>query len=70
MNDYKTKLRMLPVCSCGYVFREGVIIHKDINEKDEIKYATHSIEPYMCPQCKKEIECVEYNGYTYEHRRD
>jgi hypothetical protein len=65
MNDYKTKLRMLPVCSCGYIFKDGIAIHEDINEKDGIKYATHTIEPHMCPNCKKKIECVE-NYYTFE----
>lgn len=66
MEDYKTRLRMLPVCSCGYVFKNGVIIHEDISETNGIKYAKYSIEPSNCPKCNKEIECVEYNGYTHE----
>lgn len=66
MEDYKTKLRMLPVCSCGHVFKNGVIIHEDIIEAEGFKHAKYSIEPPSCPQCNKEIECIEYNGCTHE----
>lgn len=70
MEDYKTTLRMLPVCNCGYIFRDGIIIHEDINEKNGIKHATYSIEPQKCPNCGKEIEQIEHYGYTVEHRKD
>lgn len=63
MEDYKTRLRMLPVCSCGYIFDEGVTIHEHINDKNGIKYATYSIEPGMCPKCKKTIEYIEEYKY-------
>ena len=69
MDDYKTTLKMLPVCNCGYIFREGIIIHEDINTKNKIKYATHTIEPAICPNCKKEIECIEDYKHTVEHIR-
>jgi hypothetical protein len=64
MNELTTRLRLLPVCSCGYVFREGIVIHKIIHETNGIKYATHAIIPSMCPNCKKKIECIEHNRYT------
>lgn len=71
MNDYKTTLRMLTVCNCGYIFGNGIVIHENINEKNGIKYTTHSIEPSECPNCKKEIECIEHYSYTAEnYRRD
>jgi hypothetical protein len=69
MEDYTTRLRMLPVCSCGYVFTKGVIVHEDINETNGFKYAEHYVEPPNCPKCNKKIECIVYDGYTYEHRR-
>ena len=69
MEDYKTTLRMLPVCSCGYVFANGVITHEDIIELKGVKYTEYYIEPPNCPKCNKKIECIEYNGYTHEHRR-
>lgn len=66
MEDYKTRLRMLPVCSCGYVFTKGVIIYENIIEEEGFNHAKYSIEPSNCPKCNKEIECIEYNGYTHE----
>lgn len=69
MKDCKTRLKMLPVCSCGYVFRDGVIINQYINNINRIGYPEYSIEPSICPMCKKEIECIENNGYIVKHRR-
>ena len=66
MDDYTTRLRMLPVCSCGYVFTKGVIIYEDIIEEEGFNYAKYSIEPPICPQCNKEIECIEHNDYIYK----
>lgn len=54
----KTALTMLPVCNCGYIFRDGIVIHTDICEKNGVKYAVHAIEPSMCPNCKKQIESI------------
>ena len=68
MEDYTTKLKMLPVCSCGYVFREGVIIHQDIDERDGMQFPTYFIEPSKCPNCNKKIECLERYDETVEHR--
>ena len=68
MEDYKTKLKMLPVCSCGYVFKDGVIIHQFIKNYMFGKYSEYSIEPPICPMCKKEIECIEYGDYTIKNK--
>lgn len=68
MDDYRTTLKMLPVCSCGYIFRKGVVIHQDINEKDGIKYPTYFIEPSKCPNCNKKIECIERYNDIVEYR--
>ena len=70
MEDYYTRLKLLPVCSCGYIFTDGVVIRKDINTveykgvKDIMKYPSYSIEPNICPNCKRVIECVEYYDHT------
>ena len=63
------KLKLLPVCECGYVFRDGIVIEKTINVIDKIKdsdsvikYPKYSINPPMCPNCKRMIESVEYNN--------
>lgn len=56
------QFKMLPVCECGYVFRDGIIIYKDIREVNGVKYSEHFIQPWMCPNCQKIIDCVEYNG--------
>ena len=64
MENCKTRLKMLPVCSCGYVFKDGVIIHQFTkNYMSGIGYPEYSIEPSTCPMCKKEIERIDYNGY-------
>lgn len=56
-----TRLKLLPVCDCGYIFRDGVIGYEDIHKmNNEIKVVHRSIEPPMCPNCKKRIECIEY----------
>lgn len=62
MEEYVTRLKLLPVCNCGYIFRDGVTIYKNTNEVKDIKYATYSISPNICPNCKKHIECVAYGN--------
>lgn len=70
IKEFKTKLKMLPVCDyCGYVFKNGVIVHKDILETNGVKYPKYSIEPNTCPNCKNEIECIEYCNYEAEHTK-
>lgn len=60
-------VKLLPVCECGYIFREGIEITKNINEvkgsNDHIKYGTYNINPPKCPNCKQIIEGVLYNNY-------
>lgn len=68
MENCKTRLKMLPVCSCGYVFKDGVTIHQHINDIFRIGYLEYSIEPSICPMCKKEIECIEYNDYMIKNK--
>lgn len=67
MKNYKTKLKVTPICSsCGHVFKNGIIIHKHILETNGIKYPKYSIEPSICPNCKKEIEYIEYSASDVE----
>lgn len=68
IDEYLTRLELLPVCSCGYIFKDGVVIRKDVNEfqykSATMKYPQYFIEPNICPNCKKVIECIEYNRDT------
>lgn len=69
MENCKTRLRMLPVCSCGYVFKDELIVNKSINDyMFRIGYPEYSFEPSTCPMCKKEIECIDYNGYMIKNK--
>lgn len=59
--DYITRLKLLPVCNCGYVFRDGVIVHEKVHTMNNgAKIPYRYIEPSICPNCKKRIECIEY----------
>lgn len=60
-NNKTVTLQMLPVCDCGYVFRDGVIIEEFISEVQGYKYPIYSIEPPRCPNCNRLIEGVQYN---------
>ena len=53
-------LRMLPVCNCGYIFRDGVIIEEIIGEVRGYKYPTYSIDPPHCPKCNRLIDGIQY----------
>lgn len=59
MEDYKTRLRLLPVCDCGYMFEDGIVVcEKTIETSNGIKYGKTCFEPASCPNCKREIECI------------
>lgn len=59
MEDYKTKLKLLPVCQCGYIFEDGIVIYKNTEETSNgIKYGKVCFEPVACPHCQREIECI------------
>lgn len=66
MEDYKTRLKLLPVCNCGYVFRNGVTVYRKIVENNGLKHAEFAINPPMCPSCEKEIECIECYDWTID----
>ena len=57
---------MFPVCECGYVFRDGIVIYKDIREVNRFSCPEHFFQPWKCPSCHKIIDCVEYNGDIIE----
>lgn len=63
---YSTRLKMLPVCDCGYILKDGIVIHKNILEVNELKYPNYFIEPPACPNCKRKIECIEHYNYVVE----
>ena len=62
-DDYTTELKLLPVCSCGYVHLSGVEVRCNIIEKDGIKYSTYEFIPPFCPNCGKKIVCITSQGY-------
>ena len=66
MDEYMTTVRMRPVCSCGYIFWDGIVIRRNMNETYGFKYVAQDIEPPVCPNCKKIIECIEYPAINEE----
>lgn len=57
----KVKLKLLPVCECGYIF-EGIEIKKNKSIIDgKYTISKYSFKPCLCPNCGKEIESIEYN---------
>lgn len=60
LNDNYTTVNILPVCNCGYIFRDGIEVYQFIKEEDntKIKYSLYSIQPPMCPRCGRRIECI------------
>lgn len=62
-DDYTTELKLLPVCSCGYVHLSGVEVRCNIIEKDGIKYSTYEFIPSVCPNCGKKIVCITSPKY-------
>lgn len=62
--DHVTTIKMLPVCSCGYIFVSGLVYHESIEEAvgAPIKYKQGCFTPMNCPRCNRYIECVECNG--------
>ena len=62
---HMTRLKLLPVCDCGYVFKDGVICGRKYHTVDGIEYScihpTYFIEPNICPNCNKRIKCIEYD---------
>jgi len=59
IDEYTTRLKMLPVCDCGYVFKDGVVCSMMYHKVGDIEYPMYFIEPNICPNCKKVIECIE-----------
>lgn len=59
-NDKTVMLKLLPVCDCGYTFREGVHIEEIIDEVETYKYPIYHIDPPRCPNCQRLIEGVLY----------
>lgn len=49
MKDVKPKL--LPVCECGYIFRDMVI-------QNDLYNACAISKPSKCPKCKKHITAI------------
>lgn len=53
-----TVLNLLPVCECGYVFREFKV-NKEMTTLDNYYIRAESrFEPPECPNCKQFIEAI------------
>lgn len=59
-----TRLRMLPVCECGYVFQRGIDTYEEVIQPPGgitlMKYMVYGFDPPVCPNCNKTIEAIEY----------
>lgn len=51
-------IRLIPVCDCGYLFREGITFHEEIEETEKFLIARTIIDPYRCPSCGELIEGI------------
>ena len=56
----KVKLKLLPVCECGYIFND-FNINNNIVKDYSLKRVQVKFSPSHCPNCGKEIESIEYN---------
>lgn len=66
-DDIFTELTLLPVCSCGYVFREGIELKcgvEVINNNEPLKVRTNTFTPSQCPNCKRFISSVKVNRFV------
>ena len=61
-------LELLPVCECGYVFRDGIIFHEEISEINKWKYSQWLFEPAKCPKCQRIIDGIKYNYNLIKER--
>lgn len=53
------RIKLLPVCDCGYVFIDGINVYEDVFAiNDKIKSMHIYFTPTICPQCKRKIECI------------
>lgn len=51
MDDNTVELKLLPVCECGYIFKELTVT-------ESINVGISTFFPCHCPNCKKVIESV------------
>ena len=63
-------LKLLPVCKCGYIFKDGIKYHRRIiditTKKEEMFNPVFSFEPNVCPNCKRVIRCIDYEQTMIE----
>lgn len=57
-----TNLVSLPVCECGYVFKEPILLKYDYMELDNFIFKIPIIEPNKCPNCNKKIESIMFGS--------
>lgn len=57
-NNEPATVKMLPVCECGYIFRDGICVTQDIIGAKGYRHGIYHIEPPCCPNCKRRIETV------------
>lgn len=64
---YQTEVRLVPMCSCGYVFTDGSCIEKYNDRLDnpdnKILYRQRTMfHPSVCPKCGRTIEQITMPG--------
>jgi hypothetical protein len=57
-----TNLVSLPVCECGYVFKNPILLKYDYMELDNFIFKIPIIEPNKCPNCNKKIESIMFGS--------
>lgn len=61
---YQTEVRLVPMCSCGYVFTEGLYLVENTENLSNSKmipviHCNYRFKPNMCPNCGRLIESMK-----------
>ena len=68
-NEYETEVRLVPMCSCGYVFTDGICVenHYTYSHDQDIWYKSmRAIHPNICPKCERKINDIKSFGIVQE----
>lgn len=66
-DSYQTEVRLVPICSCGHVFTDGLCIEKYEDHFDNpdnmMIYKNRTMfRPSVCPKCGRTIEQITMPG--------
>lgn len=68
MSSEKVTVTLTPICECGYIFKNGIICHRETMELSKSGYTIQQLffEPSICPNCKRAIDCIQYINQIQE----